>query len=144
MVEARNDKKCVVKHFAIDEEHVFAQYSLNLTDETYTALTQEDGAIVAPKKIGKNKVLFQALDISGSMAGAPTNALKVGALQIGQRFYDAETKPFQNFITLLYNHEVRAIEEEEKSDYEMHVNLIKAGGGTTFMNVFNYINKWLD
>ena len=37
------------------------------------------------------------------MAGAPINALKLGAKLIGEKYYDAEERPFEQFHTLLYN-----------------------------------------
>mmetsp|Transcript_46318 Transcript_46318/g.61316 ORF Transcript_46318/g.61316 Transcript_46318/m.61316 type:complete len:82 (+) Transcript_46318:60-305(+) len=81
MVQADNSndaQKCVVKHFAIDNEHAFIQYSLALAEDTFNALTGEENAQVN-NSIGKNKILLQALDISGSMSGSPTTALKMGA-----------------------------------------------------------------
>ena len=43
------------------------------------------------------------MDTSGSMAGAPINALKLGAKLIGEKYYDAEARPFEQFHTFLYN-----------------------------------------
>ena len=88
MVQADNNQKCIVKHFAIDDEHSFAQYSLTLAEESFNALTA--GGDKGPAAPGKNKMLIQALDVSGSMSGAPTTALKLGAKLIGQRYFESE------------------------------------------------------
>ena len=77
MVELVNVQRCVVKHFAIDEEHAFAQYSLTMSEEDFKAITTPQGG--ASAHIGNNKILVQALDISGSMYGQPIVALKKGA-----------------------------------------------------------------
>ena len=49
----------------------------------------------ADRNIGKNKILIQALDNSGSMSGAPIEALKIGANLIGEKYYNAEERPFE-------------------------------------------------
>ena len=99
MVEA---KKCVVKHFPIDEEHSYAQVSLTVEEQEYERLIDANNAQAVPNP-GRNKVLIQCLDTSGSMAGAPINALKLGAKLIGEKYYDAEARPFEQFHTFLYN-----------------------------------------
>ena len=80
MVEAdsSNNKTCVVKHFAIDEEHSYAQISLTVDEQEYDRLIggDNDQAVTNP---GQNKVLIQCLDTSGSMGGSPIEALKLGA-----------------------------------------------------------------
>ena len=55
------------------------------------------------ENVGKNKILVQCLDISGSMSGAPINALKLGAEIIGETYYKAEQRPFEQFHTMTYN-----------------------------------------
>ena len=68
MVEANSNsnKICVVKHFAIDEEHSYAQISLTVDEQEYNRLTNNNHAVINP---GQNKVLIQCLDTSGSMRG---------------------------------------------------------------------------
>ena len=61
----------MVKHFAIDEEHSFVQYSLTMTEEAFNVMTGE-GAGAPMVEPGKNKILICAYDISGSMSGSPT------------------------------------------------------------------------
>ena len=59
MVEAgvnANTRKCLVKHFPIDEKNSFAQYSVTVTEEEYNALTQSEAGVVANP--GKNKILI--------------------------------------------------------------------------------------
>ena len=52
-------------------------------------MTGADAAI-EQRDIGKNKILIQCLDTSGSMSGSPIEALKEGAILIGRRYYEAE------------------------------------------------------
>ena len=105
MVEANanENKKCTVKHFPIDTEYSFVQYTMDIPEADYKNLTGEDEAEV---NIGKNKILIQALDNSGSMSGAPIQALKVGAQLIGEKYYNAEQRPFDQFHTMIYNSNV--------------------------------------
>ena len=60
----------------------------------------EDGAAADP---GKNKILIQCLDNSGSMSGSPLEALKVGAQLIGEKYYGGDHRPFEQFHTIIYN-----------------------------------------
>ena len=41
MVEANKNQnaKCTVKHFQIDEQHSFAQYSVSMPEETFKEVT---------------------------------------------------------------------------------------------------------
>ena len=100
MVEANpsNNKTCVVKHFAIDEEHSYAQFSLTVDEQEYNRLIDANSTQAVPNP-GKNKVFIQCLDTSGSMSGAPMTALKIGAQLIGEKYYDAEERPFEQFHT---------------------------------------------
>ena len=59
----------------------------------------------AVRNPGQNKVLIQCLDTSGSMSGSPIEALKLGAKIIGEKYYDAEERPFEQFHIYLYNSE---------------------------------------
>lgn len=106
MVESFNERthSCTVKQFAIDEDHSFVQYSVQMPEPELDQLVTGGNA---PAPSGKNKILVQALDVSGSMSGSPINALKIGAELIGERYYAAEEKPFERFITYLYESRVR-------------------------------------
>ena len=83
MVESIKQKASVeVKHFKISENESFAQFSWIGTEDQYSEiLTGETGKadLTDVHEPGKNKLLILALDVSGSMAGAPINALKLGA-----------------------------------------------------------------
>jgi len=78
MVEAvkNANRKCLVKHFPIDEQNSFVQYTVTVPEEEYNEMVGAGALLINP---GKNKILVQALDVSGSMAGAPIDALKIGA-----------------------------------------------------------------
>lgn len=51
----------------------------------------------------KGKVLITCLDRSGSMSGRPFEAVKIGALKIGEALWAGAEKPFERVITLLYD-----------------------------------------
>ena len=142
MVQADPQQSCTVKHFGVDEEHVFAQYSVTMAEDAFNALCEAQGEGVEQEP-GKNKILVQALDVSGSMSGAPTTALKMGAKLIGQKFFSSDVRPFNRFQTILYNDQVRAFDAANLQDYEGRVDEIRAGGGTNFMNVFIHIEQLL-
>ena len=93
---------------------------------------------------GRNKILICAYDISGSMSGSPTTALKMGAQLIGDKYYGAEQRPFEQFFTILYNHTIDVSQSENHEQYKQKIESIRAGGGTNFMNVFTYIQSLLD
>jgi hypothetical protein len=92
MVEANNNKKCSVKHFPIDPDNSFVQYTVDVPEADFNNLTGQDGA--ADVEIGKNKILVLALDNSGSMSGAPIEALREGAQLIGEKYFGSEQRPF--------------------------------------------------
>ena len=143
MVEANQNqaKKALVKHFPIDQKNSFVQVSVKMPEEEYNGLTNNGEApVVAP---GKNKILIQALDVSGSMSGAPIEALKLGAQLIGQKYYEAEQPPFEQFWTCTYNNNATFFKEKNVADYDRKIASIKAGGGTNFMNVFKEIKEML-
>ena len=104
MVEANENKRCTIKHFPIDTEYSFVQYTMDIPEADYKTLSGDEEA--ANASIGKNKILIQALDNSGSMSGSPIQALKVGAQLIGEKYYNAEQRPFDQFHTMIYNNRV--------------------------------------
>ena len=142
MVELVNVKRCVVKHFAIDEEHAFVQYSLTMSEDDFKAITTPQGG--ANTHIGSKKILVQALDISGSMYGQPMDALKKGAQLMGDKYFASEEPPFEKFITILHDHEIQTFEAESHEQYKARIARTDARGGNNFMNVFVTINKILD
>ena len=103
-----------------------------------------EDAVAQNRDIGKNKMLIQALDTSGSMSGAPIEALRIGATLIGQRFFEADQRPFEQFITMEYNSDVTTYRADNFEEYKGQINGLRAGGGTNFMNVFERIQLNLD
>lgn len=69
MVEANKQQTCTVKHFPIDAENSFVQFTMDIPEPDFKNLTGQNEE--ADASIGKNKILIQALDNSGSMSGAP-------------------------------------------------------------------------
>ena len=108
MVEA--NKKCTIKHFPIDQSNSFVQYTIEVDEADFNNLTGNAEGV--NENVGKNKILIQALDNSGSMSGAPIEALKVGAALIGEKYYNAEERPFDQFHTMIYNNNVACFQEE--------------------------------
>lgn len=51
------------------------------------------------------------------MSGAPIEALKVGSQLIGERYYNAEQRPFEQFHTLIYNNKVESFSAVSLPDY---------------------------
>ena len=137
MVLARANDNCVLKHFAIDDEHAYVQYSLTMSQEEFEKMTS------ASAQACQNKILIQALDISQSMKGEPVKALKEGANLIGEKYFNAESPPGK-FTTILYNNEVGAFDATNLAEYWGMIGRIETSGGTNFMNVFKYINQLLD
>ena len=144
MVEANPNGglSCTVKHFAIDETHSYVQYSTTMAEEAFKAITEGDQ--VKDANTGKNKILIQCLDTSGSMSGAPIEALKLGSNIIGDKYYNAEVRPFEKFITMTYNSYVDSFECGDFHSYKQMINEIRAGGGTNFMFVFEKIMTVLE
>jgi len=68
------------------------------------------------ENVGKNKILVQCLDTSGSMSGEPLTALKIGAKIIGEKYYRAEQRPFEQFYTLTYASEATMGRGDETFD----------------------------
>lgn len=73
-----------------------------MDEGSFKTLTGED-AEGAAVDVGKNKILFLALDNSGSMSGAPINALKMGAQLIGDKYFESEQPPFEQLHVYTYN-----------------------------------------
>ena len=83
-----------------------------MSEKDYNKLIVGDGEAVIMNP-GKNKMLLQALDVSGSMCGRPMEALKEACQQLGQRYFGSDNRAFEKFITLTHNHD---IDEEFQSE----------------------------
>ena len=67
------NRECVVRHFSIDQEHAYVQYSTKMTQSEFEQMTNLSTQACI------NKIFILALDVSQSMKGEPINALKIGA-----------------------------------------------------------------
>lgn len=74
-----------------------------MSEERYKLLVHGDALQQENFEPGKDKILIQCLDTSGSMAGAPMRALQQGAVQIGERFFQNKKRPYEHFYTIEYN-----------------------------------------
>ena len=96
--------------------------------------------MIEAQKPGKNKMLLQAHDVSGSMCGRPMEALKEACLQLGKRYYDSDKKPFEKFVTMTHHHAIdREFTCADWSDYEKQVKSLYANGGNNFLVAFERI-----
>ena len=95
--------------------------------------------LVAPKK---NKLLIQALDISGSMGGTPLESLKEACLQLGEKFYSQHASSFEKLITIPFDHQVEDVFScPTEEEYRQKINELRCMGGTDFLPVFSRINE---
>ena len=76
LFDANGDKFIKIKHFPIDNEYSFVQYTARMTEDDYKVLVRGDAAHQENYEPGKDRILIQCLDTSGSMAGAPMRALQ--------------------------------------------------------------------
>lgn len=53
---------------------------------------------------GRNKMLLQCLDVSGSMYGRTMESLKEGCMQLGKRFFTGDKPAFEKFVTMTHHH----------------------------------------
>jgi uncharacterized protein with von Willebrand factor type A (vWA) domain len=126
------------------KDYVCVQLSTNMTGDQYQALT---GIIPGQELLGstkKDRAMILCLDKSGSMAGTAFNALKQGAGIVATQVN--MQKEFQTFITLFYDTSAKVYEcktDRDFAQYENELTKHKAGGSTSFVEVFNYINKYL-
>ena len=56
------------------------------------------------------------------MSGAPIEALKVGAQLIGEKYYNAEQRPFEQFHTMVYNNACTVYSEPNLDAYTGRIN----------------------
>ena len=110
-----------------------------MSEEEYKVLTEGDVDVIK-KKPGKNKMLLQALDVSGSMYGRPMESLKFGCQQLGERYFSADEKAFDQFVTLTHHHSIeREFTSTNLKDYQDKINDLEAGGGNNFLVAFERI-----
>jgi uncharacterized protein with von Willebrand factor type A (vWA) domain len=99
----------------------------------------KDGKVVD----NKGKVLMMCLDRSGSMAGRPFEAVKLGATKIGEAIWDANVNPFERVITLLYDTSVEHTENKDLDSYKRYISGLKTRGSTDFKKVFEHIYDYV-
>jgi uncharacterized protein with von Willebrand factor type A (vWA) domain len=105
------------------------------------------GANDTTKVDNKGKVLITCLDRSGSMSGRPFEAVKVGALKIGESLWGNETtdvNPFERVITLLYDNFIDTNESKTLDSYKKYINSLGTMGATDFKKVFAWIDRFVD
>lgn len=86
-------------------------------------------------------ILLLCLDKSGSMAGSAFKALLEGAETVGKSVY--ADKKFKTFACYFFDNRGQA---EERGDFERYKQMLagkKAGGGTNFVCVFDFIEKYV-
>ena len=131
------------RYFAINKEHSYVQYEARLTQEQYAQLTLKDSGV----KSNKGKVLIQCLDRSGSMSGRPIEAVKMGAIKIGEAVLESEQSPFEEFITLTYDNKIETNRQADgyfdKVLYEHFIRRTTGRGSTDFKIVFEWIQEYL-
>ena len=100
------DRKVTAKHFPITDKESFVQYSLQVSEPEYTKLINGDGDIEVNHSPGKNKMLLQCLDVSGSMYGRTMESLIEGCLQLGNRYFSGDKPAFEKFVTMTHHHSI--------------------------------------
>jgi len=95
------------------------------------------------KSDNKGKVLVTCLDNSGSMNGRPMESVKIGCSTLGESLLgdDESERPFEHFITMVYNTYVNDQKHESLNSYNNYVKDIRAGGTTNFVRVFEKIES---
>ena len=73
-----------------------------MPENEYCKLIDKEGEILNQNP-GKDKMLLQCLDVSGSMCGRPMEALKEACLQLGKRYFSSDIKPFEKFVTMTHH-----------------------------------------
>ena len=132
------DKVITAKHFPISDEDSFVEYSIKMSEAEYQQLILGDGEINADP--GKNKMLLQCLDVSGSMYGRTMEALIEGCLQLGQRYFTGDKPAFEKFVTMTHHHAIdKEFVSNNREDYEKEVKKFHAHGGNNFLTVFKRI-----
>jgi hypothetical protein len=113
---------------------------------TEKALAEMQGKDVSKQADFKGKTLVTCLDNSGSMSGRPMESVKIGSLQLGDSLLGGERdeRPFENFITLVYNTKVEEKNHKNIQDYKNYIDTVRAGNATNFVNLFHAIHRLID
>ena len=137
------EKKVICKHFPVSEEDSYVQYSIKMTEAEYQQLILGDGE--ANLNPGKNKMLLQCLDVSGSMYGRAMESLKEGCMQLGKRFFGGDVRAFEKFVTMTHHHIIeKEFQSENLEEYEKEIQKLHAHGGNNFLNVFKRIHEIIE
>ena len=143
-VQSKSQKQVIAKHFPITDKESFVQYSLQMSEAEYGRLINGDGEVIVQNP-GKNKMLVQALDVSGSMNGQPLQSLIEGCIQLGNKYYASDKPAFEKLVSLAFSNE---IEEEFQCDtqaeYDQRIRALHVIGGTNFYSVFERLEKILE
>ena len=129
------------KYDPTDDAHAVAWYELGLSETDFNKLTGWNGK----QKLGnQGKVLLACLDKSGSMDGRPMDSVKIGAKMIAEKLLASDDRPFERFITMLYDNKCFIHEPPNVKAYKDMIESVRANNGTTFSEVFNWIDKFVD
>lgn len=109
-----------------------------MTETKYKDFT---GAEQKTANDNKGKVLLGCFDRSGSMSGRPFEALKLGALKLAEPLLGPERadRPFDDFITLVYDNKIEMKKNRDKEEYEKYIGSMATRGSTDFKKVFEWI-----
>ena len=126
------------KFFPINGTHSFVQYEARISTAQHNYLT--GSADDSGKKSNKGRVLIQCLDRSGSMHGKPFEALKAGAMQMGEACIGDEP-PFERFITIFFDNGRPEVKEtQNKEEYLQYMRNQNTRGAEDFVKCFKWIN----
>jgi uncharacterized protein YegL len=70
------------------------------------------------------KILISCLDRSSSMSGRPFEAVKIGALKIGDSLLGNTVNPFERVISLLYDSSIETNETTNLVEYKKYISAL--------------------
>ena len=76
------------------------------------------------------------------MSGKPMDAVKIGALKIGEELLVGTDKYFDNFITLTYDSKVATFDSVDHEQFKNYINGVNAHGSTDFVKFFKWIENY--
>ena len=91
--------KIKVQSIPLKDDWAYANYSMDMSNGQFEALKGGQGAGKSQQRQGK-KMLFLALDKSGSMSGSPFRGLIEGAKVVGKQVLENDS--FDHFFTIFY------------------------------------------
>ena len=65
--------------------------------------------------------------------------VKLGALKLGETLLSGGDRPFERFITMLYDTQIDTYESNNLEAYTTYIKNVRARGSTDFKKVFNWI-----